>query len=96
MASLELHPKDARPTPSNLPARELIACPESECGICGTLSYIDAENCMIGEENNLEVMRRTAKVLMAKDHPHLSLGFYVWGGPRKGWLDKEAARVAGL
>jgi hypothetical protein len=61
------------------------------------LSYGQAENRMVGNENNLDVIRRKAQELINKRHPHPLLDdAYVWGGPEKGCLDKEAARAAGL
>jgi hypothetical protein len=80
-----------------LPVNETLTCTIGACPISYVLSYGQAENRMVGNENNLDIMRNKAKELIAKRHPHPSFDdAYVWGGPEKGWLDKEAANAAGI
>jgi hypothetical protein len=55
------------------------------CSISYVLSYGQIENRMVGNENNLDIMRRKAQTLIAERHPHPLLDdTYVWGGPEKG------------
>jgi hypothetical protein len=51
---------------------------------------------MVGNENNLDIMRRKARELLNAHHPHTRMVDYVWAGPEKGWLDREMATAAGL
>jgi hypothetical protein len=80
-----------------LPVNETLTCSIGACSISYILSYGQSENRIVGTENNLDILRRSAKELIAERHPHPALDdTYVWGGPEKGWLDKEAANAAGL
>ncbi len=80
-----------------LPVNETLTCSVGACSISYVLSYGQVENRIVGKENNLDIMRRKAQELITERHPHpLFDETYVWGGPEKGWLDKEAARAAGL
>jgi hypothetical protein len=80
-----------------LPVNETLTCSVGACSISYVLSYGQVENRMVGSENNLDIMRRKAQELIVERHPHPAFDeTYVWGGPEKGWLDKEAARAAGL
>ena len=76
---------------------EIVACSTDDCFVSYTLVYGQNEIGMEGKENVVETMRRKARELVAITHPHTdSEGGYTWGGTRRGWLNKEAARAAGL
>ena len=98
-AMLERHPKNGKPTPSNIPAKETIPCSDSDCEIAYTLSYTDGENFVdvtgTGELNTV-AMRRLAVALIEKEHPAHLTKTHLWKGRERGWLeaDSMAARKA--
>lgn len=95
-ATLERTGKDEKPIPSNLPAREIIPCSDSECEFSYTLSYTQEESFLSGTELNIARMRRLAVALIEREHPtHLTKSF-LWKGPERGWLEADliAARRA--
>jgi hypothetical protein len=61
-----------------------------------TLAYGQAENRIEGNENNLDVVCRTALDKIRINRPHPGNGDFIWGGVKLGWLDREAAKAAGL
>jgi len=93
-ATLERNGIDGKGTPSNVPPKEVIHC--SGCETSHTLSFTDDEIRMVGSENNLDKMRRTAIELIKKEHPDHSRKFYLWkavgAGPECRW--EEADRLA--
>lgn len=97
-AMLERNGADGRPVADpGLPVKEVLTCDVGACPISYTLAYGQVENRMVGNENNLDIMRRKAHEVIANNHPHPFFDdTYVWGGPEKGWLNREAAKAAGL
>lgn len=95
-AMLERNGKDGKPTPSNLPPKEVIHCSLDGCEISYTLSYTDDEFRMVGTENNVDKMRRTAIELAENEHSTHLTKTYLWKGPERGWLEADslAARAA--
>jgi hypothetical protein len=91
---------DRKPIPSvlaDLRESEKIGCTAfPDCPASYTLAYGQVENRMVGNENNIDIMRRKATELLKANHPHTRMVDYVWAGPEKGWLNREAATAAGL
>jgi hypothetical protein len=91
---------DRKPIPSvlaDLRESEKIDCTTFPgCPASYTLAYGQTEVRMVNGENNIDIMRRKAKELLKASHPHTRMVDYVWAGPEKGWLDREAATAAGL
>jgi hypothetical protein len=76
---------------------EILACSTDDCFVSYTLVYGQNEIRMEGNESVVDLMRRKARELVAASHPHTDLEEgYTWGGTRKGWLSKKAAKAAGL
>jgi hypothetical protein len=97
-AMLEKNGADGGPLADpGLPANERVHCGVRSCPVSYTLAYGQVENRIEGTENVLDVIRRTASGLVTDSHPHPGMeDSYVWGGTKRGWLDREAAKVAGL
>jgi hypothetical protein len=95
-AMLERNGKDGKPTPSNVPPRELIRCPHDGCETSYTISYTDDEHYVRGSEMNVDKMRRTATDLVRNEHSAHSTKIYLWKGPERCWLEADslAARAA--
>jgi len=99
-AMLERTGKDGKPTPGNLPPKEVIGCPHDGCEFSYTLFYTDDENRMVGPEKNLDKMRRMAAELVQNEHPAHFTKTYLWKAIGKGhecrWFeaDSPAARAA--
>lgn len=93
-ATLERNGIGGKGTPSNVPPKEVIHC--TSCETSYTLSLTDDEIRMVGSENNLDKMRRTAIELIKKEHPDHFRKFYLWkaigAGPECCW--EEADRLA--
>ncbi len=80
-----------------LPANELVNCGVRGCPISYTLAYGRTENRIERNENVIDIMRRRAQELVTINHPHpIADDSYVWGGSERGWLEREAAKAAGL
>ena len=100
MATLQRNGADGKATPSNLPPREVIRCPDSGCGFSYMLFYTDAEIQMVGPEKNIDTMRRTAADLIRNQHPPHFTNTYLWKaigtGPECHWVEADslAARKA--
>lgn len=96
-AMLERNGKDGKPTPSNLPAREVIRCAQDRCDCSYTLCYTDDEYRMVGAENNVDKMHRTVVDLVSNTHPGHSTKVYLWKairkGPECGWLEADSLAV---
>jgi hypothetical protein len=99
-AMLVKNQPDGKPRPvvlADLRESEKIECTAfPACPASYTLAYGQVENRMVGNENNLDIMRCKAKELLKANHPHTQMVDYVWAGPEKGWLDREAATAAAL
>ena len=55
------------------------------------------QNRMEDGVNVLQEIRRTAVEKINETHPHaIGPDTYVWGGVKKGWLDREEATAAGM
>lgn len=94
-ATLERNGIDGKSTPSNVSAKEVIRC-SAGCETSYTLSFTDDEIRMVGSENNVDKMRRTAVELIKNAHPDHIRKFYLWKaigtGPECRW--EEADRLA--
>jgi hypothetical protein len=94
------HRIDERPTPSNVPAREVIHCSQNDCGLVYTLFYADSENGMVGSVKNTDRMWASAVELIKSSHPTHATKTYLWKaigpGPECHWVeaDTQAARAA--
>lgn len=99
-AMLVKNQRDGKPIPSVLAdlreSGKVVCTAFPGCPASYTLAYGQIENRMVGDENNLDIMRRKAKELLNANHPHILMVDYVWAGPEKGWLDREEATAAGL
>jgi hypothetical protein len=97
-AILEKNGADGKPLVNpGLPANEILNCPEKLCHVSFALAYGQTENRMEGNQNVLDVIRRTASEMVRQDHPHWQVdNSYIWGGIKLGWLDREKAKAAGL
>ena len=99
-ATLERNRKDGKATPSNVPPREVIRCSFGGCETSYTLSFTDDGIRMVGSENNVDKMRRTAGDLIKKEHPDHFTKIYLWkaigAGPECRWFEADslAARKA--
>jgi hypothetical protein len=87
-----------KPTPSNIPERETIKCPD--CEMPYTLAYTNEEYRVTGSESNVERMQRLAREIIAEEHPTHSTRLFMWkaigDGPLCHWVeaDSMAARAA--
>lgn len=99
-AMLERNGADGKPVADpGLPTTEVVDCAVRACPISYTLASGQVENRIDVEtnENVINIMRRKAQVLVTDNHPHPFMAdCYVWGGTKLGWLDKEAAKAAGM
>lgn len=77
--------------------QETVACPNRLCSATYNLSFGVNENRMEDGVNVLQEIRRTAVEKINETHPHaIGPDTYVWGGVKKGWLDREEATAAGM
>jgi hypothetical protein len=85
---------------SGLPRQEVIRCPHDGCEMFYTLSYTDAENRIVGSENDVDKMKRMAADIIKNEHPPHFINNYLWKaigtGPECHWVeaDSVAARKA--
>ena len=101
-ATLDRNGKDGKKPviDSGVPSREVIRCPLGGCETSYTLSYTNDEIRMVGTENNVDKMRRTAVELIKNGHADHSTKIYLWkavgSGPECRWFeaDSPAARAA--
>jgi hypothetical protein len=99
-AMLERNGKDGKPTPANLPQREVVHCHNSGCEVSYTLFYTDDENHTVGSVRNLDKLWTSAVELIKSEHPPHFTKTYLWkaigAGPECRWVeaDTQAARAA--
>src|SRR6266446_1959276 len=80
-----------------LPVNETLTCSVGACSISYVLSYGQVENRMVGNENNLDIMRRKARELITQRHPHpLFDETYVWGRTRKRMVGQGSCESGGI
>jgi hypothetical protein len=89
-AMLERHARDGKPTPSNIPAKEIIPCSNTECPFSYTLSYTEDEHFLSGTELNTAKMRRLAVALIEKADPAHNTKNYIWKGAERGWVEADS------
>jgi hypothetical protein len=96
-AILDKNGSDGKPIvlPTGLTNSEVLKC-ERDCPFSFTLAYGAVENRIEDGQNILDLLRREARTVIKYDHPLHLTDTYVWGGPKKGWLDREKATAAGL
>ena len=97
-AILEKNGPNGKPAvlPDSLTNREVLKCSDRFCETSYTLAYGASENRLEEGAHVVEIMRRKAAALIEEEHPPHSTDTYVWGGPKQGWLNREAAKAAGL
>jgi hypothetical protein len=96
-AMLEKNGPNGKPTalPDSLTKSEVLKC-QRDCPFSYTLAYAAGENRIEDGQNILDLLRREARTVIKYDHPLHLTDSYVWGGPKKRWLDREKASAAGL
>jgi len=67
---------------------------ERDCPFSYALSYGAGKNRTEDGQNILDLLRSEARTVIEYDHSLHLLDAYVWGGPKKGWLDREKEATA--
>jgi hypothetical protein len=99
-AMLERNGRNGKPSPSNLPHREIVHCHRDDCESSYTLFYTDVEDYAVGSVKNVYKMRASAVELIRNDHPSHFTKTYLWkaigAGPECRWVEADslAARAA--